>query len=254
MVLKFFTEDAYNRLYESVDRNYQNYLSDEDWLESFFNGDEFYESSQVEVGNFELLVSDYELSDAEKSQQDLANVRLLYDAMRKLSPIQASNKYMWSYLCHAIPKFRKYIQNRWLVNPRENTIRTRFFVTGTRNLIDENALSRLWWYGHLSYDESFSDPYRLTKTLLINQTIGSNTMDSMNRNHPDRIKGVLLAIEDFRDFMGTEKGMIPYFREASKSLNHFAAVTSLEFLEPEEIRMVFLGFLKKALEENRQSI
>lgn len=99
--------------------------------------------------------------DAQKSQEDLVNTRLIYEAFRNLTPLQASNKYMWTYLCHAVPEYRAYIQDRWMQEERSNTIKNRFFVTTPGSLLNDNALSRLWWYGYLTYDRHSSNVLEL---------------------------------------------------------------------------------------------
>lgn len=243
MVLKFFTEEAYDRLYFSVDLNYENYLGDEEWLDDFFRDDEYYGVSQVEVRDFSLKSEGDDLTDTKKSDEDYENVIIVFNAMKNLTPIQASNKLMWSYLCHAEKNVRNYIQKRWLSSPRENTIRTRFFVKNANSLLNDNALSRLWWYGYLTYDENSGQPYRLTKTLLTNQTICTDLMDTMNRSNPNRIKGVLMAIEDFKEVLGSDTGLIDYFRECNKYLNHYGAVTMLDFLEPAEVRDLAFDYM-----------
>lgn len=180
MLLSYFTEEAYDRLLSDISKNAKKYLNEEDWVSEYFNNkNDYYKTSKVvDVRKFSPYISDGALSDAEKSEEDLVNVRQIYEAYKTLTPLQASNKYMWTYLCHCEPECRDYIKKRWMKNVRENTIRTRYFVTTASNLINDNALSRLWWYGHLTYDSSASDPYHLTKILLINQTICTDVMDN----------------------------------------------------------------------------
>ena len=128
-------------------------------------------------------------------------------------------------------------------NPRVNTIRTRYFVTGYRSLLNDNALSRLWWYGYLTYDHSNSNPYHLTEILFTNQTICTDVMDTLNRTNFNRIKGVLLGIKDFKEVISPDEGIIDYFRECTKYLNRYGAVTSLEFLDFEEIRHLTFEYM-----------
>lgn len=246
MLLGYYTEDAYNDLLNSVEQNVSKYESDKPWVKEFFGGlDNYYKiSSRVEVNQFKPYLTDIN-NDAEKSANDLVNVRQLYDAFKTLTPLQASNKYMWTYLCHEIPEYYEYVQKRWMKNARENTIRTRFFVTGANSLLNDNALSRLWWYGYLTYDGTNSNHYELTEILLTNQTICTDVMDTLNRMDPNRIKGVLLAIKAFKEQYG-EKGIIDYFRYCNKKLNRYAAVTNLDFLSFEEIKELAYGFLIEA--------
>lgn len=250
MLLSYFTEEAYESLLHDIRKNAENYASDEDWLTTYFSGtDGYFKTSSVDVGAFSPHYTPGKKDDAQKSQEDLINTRLIYDAFRNLTPLQASNKYMWTYLCHAVPEYRNYIRDRWMQDERENTIKSRFFVTTPGSLLNDNALSRLWWYGYLTYDRSSSHHYALTEILFTNQTICTDVMDTFNRMNYDRMRGVLMAIRDFKDVLGNNEGITDYFRECKKYLNHYAAVTTLEFLDSEEIRDLAFNYMIKLREE-----
>ncbi len=250
MLLGYFTEEAYDNLLRDIPQNSEHYASDEDWLPLYFGEQEgFFKNSTVDVSVFSPMYTVGKKGDDQKTLEDLVNTRAMYDAFRGLNPLQASNKYMWTYLCHAIPEYRAYIRDRWMQEERENTIKTRFFVTTPGSLLNDNALSRLWWYGHLTYDKKNSNHYALTEVLLTNQTICSDVMDTFNRMNFDRMRGVLLAIKDFKDEVSENEGITDYFRECKKYLNHYAAVTTLEYLESEEIRELAFNYMIKLREE-----
>lgn len=70
--------------------------------------------------------------------------------------------------------------------------------------------------------------------------------DALNRTNFNRIKGVLLAIDDFKNQLKPRESLIDIVRRSNKSLNRYAAVTAMDFLSYEEIRDIALGFLKQA--------
>lgn len=250
MLLGYLTEEAYDRLLHSIPENAERYSGADDWLPAFFGSNEgYYKMSAVDVSMFTPSYSPGKKTDAQKSAEDLVNTRMIFDAFHKLTPLQASNKYMWTYLCHAIPEYRDYIRDRWMQEERENTIKSRFFVTTPGSLLNDNALSRLWWYGYLTYDEKNANHYALTEILFTNQTICTDVMDTFNRMNYDRMKGVLLAIKDFKEIIGESEGITDYFRECKKYLNHYAAVTAMEFLDSEEIRDLAFNYMLKLREE-----
>lgn len=254
MLLSCFTEEAYDRLLSSISDNTEKYLSDEEWLPAFFDGqNNYYLKSSVDVQKFNPYYSPGKKDTLQKTREDLVNVRLMYESFRQLSPLQASNKYLWTYLCHAVPEYRTYIQDRWMQDERENTIRTRFFVTSADSLRNDNALSRLWWAGYLTYDESNHNHYALTEILLTNQTIWTDVMDTFNCMNRNRMFGVLTAIRDFSAELNDNEGITEYFRECKKYLNHYAAVTTLEFLDKEEIRDLAYNYMIKIRNEKRKS-
>ena len=239
MQLGYFTEEAYNKLYQNIDLNIDKYMQDNDWINSYFENDAIYYhiSNAVNVDDYELISLEKQ-NEQDKSREDLTNVEILYTALKKLSPLQASNKYMWTYLCHAIPKNRQYIKNRWLQNIRENTIRERFFVKSESSLWNDNALSRLWWYGYFTYEENNSNPFELTEILLTNQTLATDVIDTINRMNPVRIKGVLYGIRKYIEYIHSTIGVSDDFRECKKRLNQYAAVTNFDFLNYEDIEQI----------------
>ncbi len=253
MYLGYFTEEAYDRLLNDVNANLDKYSNAEAWLPEYFGNSNYFKTSKsVNVNMFTPYYVAGEKSESQKSQEDLANVRIMYDAFKSLTPLQASNKYMWTYLCHDNEDCRKYIIDRWMANARENTVKTRFFVKTPGDLLNDNALSRLWWYGYLTYDEENSNHYELTEILLMNQTICTDVIDTLNRMNFERIKGVLLAIRDFKDMVGEKESIIDYFRECKKHLNHYAAVTVMELLNHKEIQEITYDYLVRARETMRE--
>jgi hypothetical protein len=64
-----------------------------------------------------------------------------------------------------------------------------------------------------------------------------------------RIKGVLLALKDFKEEIGEKEGITDYFRGCVKYLNHYAASTTMEMLEYDEIQKLAYVFLIKARED-----
>ena len=89
--------------------------------------------------------------------------------------------------------------------------------------------------------------------LFTNQTICTDVMDTFNRMNYDRMRGVLLAIRDFKEELSENEGITEYFRECKKYLNHYAAVTTLEFLDSDEIRDLAFNYMMK-LREERMSV
>ena len=244
--LECFTEEAYYKLLNAIPDNSKYYFGDEDWLNLYFGNEVAYSQKlPLIVNKFTPKYTPGRKSDPQKAKEDLENTKLLYDAFISLTPYDASNKFMWTYLCHADPECRAYIRDRWMQNTRENTIMTRFFVKSPGSLLNDNALSRLWWYGYLTYDPESSNHYELTEVLLTNQTICTDVMDTLNRMNPNRMRGVLLGIKDFKEQFPDYEGITNCFRECNKELNHYAAVTTMEFLDIEEIRDIVLNLMIK---------
>ena len=108
MYLNYFTDESYDKLWNDVDKNAEKYKDIEPWLEDYFGNTSYFKTSKsVNVNSFSPTYNPGVKSDAQKSEEDLINTRLLYEAFKGLSPLQATNKYMWTYLCHADEKCRR---------------------------------------------------------------------------------------------------------------------------------------------------
>lgn len=235
MELHYLKETAYDKLLNNVSANKAKYHQSENWLKEYFANKEYYAKSSIIVGSVQL-----ETSEQNESLQDLINVRLLHSAMKNLTPLQAHNKYLWTYLSHVT--FRDYIVKRWLMRPREATYKTRYFVTNSNSLTD-NAVSRLWWYGYVTYDENGNDPYYLTKILLINQTVCTDLIDASFSRNPSITKGVLNGLKNVIHDKGTSAGISMPFRRCIKYLRRYGAVTCLDTLDTYDIEELTYNYL-----------
>lgn len=246
MLLGFFTEEAYNRLLDAVDENIDKYKSAENWVPNFFGPNvEWHGISSQQVRKF----NPYYSGAKDKSEDDCENAIQLHQAF-KISPLQATNKYMWAYMCHVDEACRKYMHYRWSDSKPEQ----RYFVPGDgMGLYYFNGLSRLWWWAHLTYDPDSANPYALTKILFENQMLGKDILDTLNRANFQRIKGILLAIQDFKATLEPREAVTTYFRECKKELNRAAAVSMFDFLDYEDIRQITYDTLVKIRNQSRQS-
>ena len=60
-----------------------------------------------------------------------------------------------------------------------------------------------------------------------------------------------MAIRDFKNEIEDNEGITEYFRECKKYLNHYAAVTTLEFLDSDEICDLAFNYMMKLREEKQ---
>jgi hypothetical protein len=62
-----------------------------------------------------------------------------------------------------------------------------------------------------------------------------------------------MAINDFKEILGGTTGLIGYFRDCNKYLNHYAAVTNFDFLDSEDIRKLALDYMVRFIENPDKS-
>ncbi len=253
MNLEYFEEPAYDKLKQDIASNREKYSSNEDWLKTYFEGKKYSSVSGVTVGNVpKLECTDFNsLTDLNKKEidrinldNDILNIRMLYDAYKNLTPLQAINIYMWSYLAHT--KYQEYVCNRWLyreqdLDSRINTIKTHFFVEGKDGLIVDNAISRLWWAGYLTYDENNDDKYHLTKILFSAQQIATDILDRRFSWNKKVMMGILLGLEKYKEDNALKVDPV---RRCIKYFGRYAAVTMVDELPVDKISNIIYEYLK----------
>lgn len=249
MNLIYFTKDAYRALKASLGENDEKYYSTDSWMDDFFAAEglqDYLKTSAVVVPEVSLIYNGDDI--AVKNSDDLTNIRCLYSAYKdRVTPLQASDPMLWSALSHVT--FKDYVLKRWRKGDGGVNLSQRFFATeGRASLCYYNAISRLWWIGHLSYDETreSTDPWHLTKTLLSAQQVLKDFSDqdfSMNKTVS---RGLLSALKRIQE--EAESNATAVFRKCCNSyLNHYGAVTVLDVLDSDEIEGIAYEYMKRQL-------
>lgn len=238
MRLKRLTPEAYDALRKDISENENNYLPDTgDWLQQYFSDkgiENFCEDTTITVAGVQLTVSGSD--DNTKCIDDLNNTRQIYSAYKDaLTPLQATDHLMWTALSHM--EYSDYIIKRWGHDDGNVNVGKRFFATGARNsLCYYNAISRFWWSGYLTYEEekSSTNPWKVTEVLFSAQQIQKDLFDQPYSMNKTVVKGLLKALGKIQSERGNKATMV--FRKCCDSfLNHYGAVTVLDFLTAEDI-------------------
>lgn len=89
--------------------------------------------------------------DAEKG--DLHNARLVWSALKGLTPALARENRLWTRLCHS--EALNYARDRWwkdaAVGNTEGLTRLHSFARTRNQCRDDNAVARLWWSAFVAY-------------------------------------------------------------------------------------------------------
>ncbi len=234
-------------LKKDLDANKDNYYRDDPWLSEYFAKvglDEFYKTSSIVVSNLQLNCSGDDVES--KNNDDLLNIKLLYsDYKDKITPLQASDPLLWSALCHIT--FKEYVLKRWKKDDGTVRLDQRFFATeGRASLLYYNAISRLWWSGYLTYDETraSTNPWHLTETLFSAQQVQKDLFDQSFNMNRTVIKGLLSALKTMQEENGNKCTTI--FRACCDSyINHYGAVSILDTLSADDIATIAYDYMKK---------
>ena len=178
---------------------------------------------------------------------DIANTKIIYNAYKNLTETQASDPRLWVYLTHI--QYWSYMRKRWPLEKFEEDTeledekqevkdkKVRFIewryhlkTSNTRRLL-RNGISRLWWYGYMTYDQNQTsgDPFELTKVLLSYLDIAQSLLErSLGRN-----KNVLCA---FLTYLSKNPNLKrDEIRSKIKEINLIGGVRNLTVLDREEI-------------------
>ena len=151
MSIRYLREAALENLRSSVAKNLERYRTT--GFEDYFSDVDA--STRELKGNFKSGLKKLGALKSPQSRTDLFDVEnssLAYEALKKLTPIQAREERIWAYLCHF--DCLDYVRKRWPIPSDDEAavkhILTHFFAKSLRATERDNALSRLWWMGMIA--------------------------------------------------------------------------------------------------------
>lgn len=236
----------------SIEENLDKYKADHPWCGELLEIDLEYLEKPVELIHYE----------DNRTQADIENTIALYDALKDLPYNIASNENYWSFLTHTV--YWEYMRKRWPIEDYKNkveSVKGRYFFSSKFKNFYRNGISRLWWYGSLTYDEkNVEDPYFFTKIMLSRQDVASLIMDSprVSRNKIATF-AFLSCVQKSLDL--EEKNVIlkisnkeRFIRSIMKKVNYIGAITIWDALNREEATELLWKSVKKELVfENKEA-
>jgi hypothetical protein len=132
-----------------------------------------------------------------KSFYDFENSRIIYEAYKSLTPLQASDTRLWTYLAHT--DYYNYMSKRWpgvqnkTASNQSKYILDHWFITSpAQSNFIRHGISGLWWAAYLTYDETRTDKYELTKILYTQLDFATRTLGTYSlARHKEAVSGVL---------------------------------------------------------------
>ena len=229
MRLRYCTVDTLENLRRTVpERLNWYYAPDGSVLPSSLGG--FRETTTKAPELAEKLTS----NDKRPYETDAANALVVYEALRKLTPHQASIERMWVYLCHF--DCPSYVSERWLRRDIQDEelavreVRNHFFATGSRGLIRDNGISRLWWLGKIAHSIGPDNPGEFLALLLHRQDVRSALIERPSVSMNQRLLRAIYAV--MREHWGNGGALFERttFRNWMIALNRRGGVILLDAL------------------------
>jgi hypothetical protein len=243
--LTLLKQSSLDRLQTNISANQHRYSENTSWLNSYFSGSTwFMESNVIQDPPFAL-----QIPTGKTELFDLENTRVVYTALRHLTPLQAADSRLWAYMTHVT--HWQYMRKRWPIeqylgkqNLRENVQERYFFMPIRSRALIRNGMARLWWYGYSSYDESRQDPYELTTALLKNLDVSQSILErafSLNTNVTKTVLGVLLDREKTgKAFYNRDK-----VRDLAKYMVQIGGVTIIDAFDEPDLRELVTDKIEK---------
>ena len=235
----YYTTEAVTELRESIDSRVAWYLGGGDGriaLES---------KAPVRATNIRMDSVSSVLKTRGKTpgRHDGRNALAVYRALYRLTPHQASDERLWTYISHN--DCAGYVSRRWLDGSATDSrivadIANHYFVRGNRGLIRDNGVSRLWWLGYVAHQVAPAEPERFLEVVLYRQDPRSALIErpSVSRNYRV-LKAVFEVMK--RDYDTKERALFvrDTFRAWMKGLNRQGGMLLLDALsDPQLERLV----------------
>lgn len=213
----------------------------------YYKSDSFeYDKEQVLFTRLIAAPASLELLSPEDGNfNDAENAKLIFQAYKELTPLQASNVNFWAYLAHV--DLYPYMCKRWsrvkdgtAKNPSQYILDHWFISSPTQSNLLRHGLAGLWWAAYLSFDPSREDPFELTDILYTQLDLATRTLGTYKlARHKPAVIGVLEFIKE-NDELFREKFEAKQ-RFVTKYLNQVGGVKPLAFFEKEFFKETLVG-------------
>lgn len=241
MKIRILTQDGLDTLRGNIRSNLKKYYRDSnEWIDEFFHGESPYIEFKQEIADFSLVHSPDDIPGS-----DLENIKRIYDNLRFLNEMQATDECFWAGLSH--DKFWGYMQERWMKEkkePSKNDVLNKFFFgKGIRRSCIVHPIAKLWWYGRYTYDENRQNKYELTELLSHDISLGLNLFSNNYTNNPSITKAILGAVyEAEQEGIRVKREM---HRDITKYVNLLGGIYILDVLDPKHLRELVLSRIKE---------
>lgn len=189
MKIKFITDEGLEKARNNYKTIYKEILvkgtSD---LQTLFNDDHIIKDTSINIEDFSL-----DTSFENRVDSDLENVKRVYNHMMPLSVSKASDERIW--VAYALSEFVDYMRYRWMPDGPDKRKERFFFENSSKRSLFRQGISRLWWIGYLTYDDSKPDPYEMTAFILRNgQDVINQLLDIGFSSNKTILKAVIRAL------------------------------------------------------------
>ncbi len=240
MNLMYLSQEAIDDIKMNYDF-YKSHFTDKtnQWFMDYFKKKDWIHESKFTCKDLNLAM------DENVNNSDTKNVRIVYEAMKDLSPSIALDERIWAGMIFAqLWDYVQYRRGDKIKSGRELDVLNSFlFMRGKKRSCFINCLSRLWWTGFLLYDDKSKNHYWAVDLITENAFPSYILLISSNNFAANKevILGILTCISEMKN-----KGEIikrEHFIYTNKCFNCAGSVTLLDTMTREESKEMAHDFL-----------
>jgi len=226
MKLPFFNRSFVERLRTGAEANRTKYGTSTLWISDFAAATSYvHDSAQIVDPPPALKIT-------ADTSADPDNSRRVFQWLRNLTPAVAMEERLWACLSHTV--FPEYMHARWPVKDSGAIQRRYLFEGKSFAALSRNGIARLWWAGHLTFDEGRADPFELTDTLFLRQDLQVSLLE----RSIGKCRNVRMCVLEFMRENSAWLSDASFGRRIQlllKELNLLGGVALLDSLPPAEI-------------------
>lgn len=178
------------------------------------------------------------------NNHDLDNCKIIFEAMKDMNPIQATDYRIWVYLTH-VPFWSYMIKRRSVEKQPESKRREyiirHWFIDGVsaKNLL-RNDISSFWWCGYLTYDNNRKNPYELTEELYSMLDYTRHLLPGKQGRNKEFVHAILEFVIENKSLFSTYKE--EKVRFLMRKSNYIAGYKIFASLSKVQIKSIFLSY------------
>ena len=153
MKIKYVIEDDLLAIKSNTETIYQKLLIDGDKsIEEIMSNEALIRENPYEIEEIEFDMSQPK---GKETLTDAENIQRVYNHMKSLSDSQASDERIW--VAYTFSVFLDYMKYRWSSSTVIDMENHYLFNYSSQRSLFRNGISRLWWIGRITYDETRVD-------------------------------------------------------------------------------------------------
>lgn len=179
------------------------------------------------------------------NNHDLENAKIIFDTYKSITPVQATDVRIWTYLTH-VP-YWDYMQKRRPVEKQPEEKRAQYILRhwfiqslNSANLM-RNDISLLWWAAYLTYDQNRENPYELTEELFSMLDYTRHLLPGTQGRNNNFVQALLEFVIDNKDVFSTYKEAKVRF--LMRKANYLAGYKNFPALPVGAIKTIFRKYI-----------